>query len=351
LTDGGTIIDPKTGKQPQFIMGFPFPDISADDPQAATKIVWNYFYNNWFSNGDSHNQPELVMLGRTGKERGVRTDVRIITFQGVPDARDRPNPENVFSQSLARVTHPADMEGMVNLSWRYRDPDQRDSLWTYVPKLRRVRQISPLNRSDGFMGSDMSMDDGGFFDGKPEDFTFHLLGRKDLLVLIDPYGVRGVGKLIPVEGGGWRHVWEDVPRAGVDDPDWGGLAWAPVSAHLGLRSAWVVEARPKDPNYLYGRIVLRFDTETFRGSWVSKYDRGGMLLMSYQVAQGAYTSPDGGKTYLPGGGITVQTSENFLYSRATAIMFPRADRRRAADFRVPLEPTLFNADSLMRYGK
>ena len=30
--------------------------------------------------------------------------------------------------------------------------------------------VSPANRSDGFLGSDMSQDDGPFFDGKPEDF-------------------------------------------------------------------------------------------------------------------------------------------------------------------------------------
>ncbi len=351
LTEEGSIVDAKTGKQPQFILGFPFPDVSPDDPQAPTKMVWNYFYNHYFNNGDAHIQPELVMFNRTGMERAVRTDVKIIAYDGNPGARDRPNPSNLFTQSLARVTHPADMDGIVSLSWRYRDADKHDSLWTYVPGLRRVRQVSPLNRSDGFMGSDMSMDDGSFFDGKPEDFDFQLLGREDQLILVDPYGLRGEGNLVPVKGGGWRKVWKDVPRLGADAPDWRGVPWAPVSAVLGLRPVWVVEAKPKNPDYLYGRILLRFDVDSFHGTWASKYDRAGMLLMSYQVASGAYTTPDGGKTYLPGGGIAVQTAENFLFDRATATLFPAHDPRNAADFRIPLSPQLFSVDALMRLGK
>jgi hypothetical protein len=351
LTDKGSIVDAKTGKQPRYIMGFPFPDVTADDPQAATKMVWNYFYNNWYTNGDSHFLTELLMLNRGGIERSVRTDVKILTYDGNPEARERPNPHNLLQQILARVVFPADLQGIVNLTWRYRDPGKRDSLWTYVPGLRRVRPLNPLNRSDGFMGSDMSLDDGAFFDGKPEDFTFRLLGKEDQLVIIDPFGVRGETETITLEGGGWRKVWKDVPRIGADDPTWRGLPWAPVSAVLGHRPVWVVEVKPRDPNYLYGRLLLRFDAETFHGTWASKYDRAGGLLMSYQVSSGAYFSPDDGRTFISGGGLVVQTAENFLYDRATVSIFPRRNFKNPSDFRVPHRPNLFSTDALTRLGK
>ncbi|NJR44255.1 hypothetical protein HC761_02160 [bacterium] len=45
-----------------------------------------------------------------------------------------------------------------------------------MPALRRVRAVSPANRSDGFLGSDMSQDDGPFFDGKPT-FDFNVSER------------------------------------------------------------------------------------------------------------------------------------------------------------------------------
>ena len=81
-----------------------------------------------------------------------------------------PNPNNFLMQFIAAATSPADLYGTTALTWRYRDSDKRDSNWVYVPALRRVRAVSPANRSDGFLGSDMSQDDGPFFDGKPEDF-------------------------------------------------------------------------------------------------------------------------------------------------------------------------------------
>jgi len=32
-----------TGKQPHYILGFPFPIIDPADPKAGTKVVWSFF--------------------------------------------------------------------------------------------------------------------------------------------------------------------------------------------------------------------------------------------------------------------------------------------------------------------
>ena len=350
LSPLGSIIDRNTGKQPGFIFGLPFPDIDPADAQAGTKVVWNYFYTFWY-NGNQHFLTELVMLGRTGVERRIVTDVQTLMYDGDPWARDRANPSNLLLQQFARVMSPADLEGTTSLTWRFRDPDKHDALWSYVPGLRRARQVSALNRSDGFLGSDLSLDDGGFFDGKPEDFTFRLLERRDQFVLMDPFSIRGEGEMMPVRGGGWRMVWKDVWRIGADDPDWRGLPWAPVSAVLVRRPLWIVEAVPKDPNYLYGRIILRFDAERYLGSFTSKYDRAGTLLMSYQAATGAYYPANGGMPYLSAGGIAVRTAENFLYNRATVVLFPPRNPNNPADYRIPLSPVQFTSDALVRGGK
>ena len=84
--------------------------------------------------------------------------------------REANDDRGLLSQTFAEVLSPADVKGILSLSWRYHDPRARDSVWTYVPTLRRTRQVSPANRSDGFLGSDLSQDDGPYFDGKvPED--------------------------------------------------------------------------------------------------------------------------------------------------------------------------------------
>ena len=348
LATDGSIRD-ATGQQPAFILGLPFPDIDPADPQAAAEIVWNNFYAASYR-GDSHFLTELVMLGRRGVERRIVTDVVMRNYDATPEARDRPNPQNLLSQQIATVLSPADMNGTISLTWRYRDPGRPDSVWTYVPGLRRPRQVSPLNRSDGFLGSDLSQDDGPFFDAKREDFTYRLLGRQDQLVLFDPYSVRGEAELVPAPGGGWRTVWKAVPRIGADDPAWRGLPWAPVSAVLTRRPMWLVEAVPRDTHYLYGRIVLRIDAETYLGSWTSKFDRAGVLVAAYQVCNGSYYSPDG-KIWISTGGIAIQTAESILYKRATAVLFPPRNPGNPADWRVPTDADGFSPDVLTRLGR
>jgi len=349
LSDTGSLVEATSGRQPAFVLGLPFPEIDAADPQAGAKIVWNHFYAIWYR-GDYHFLTEIVMTGRRGVERRILTDVQQRMYDGTPEARERANPANLLLQTIATVVSPADLAGTVSLTWRYRDPTQRDALWTYIPGLRRARQVSPLNRSDGFLGSDVCMDDGPFFDGKAEDFSYRLLERRDQLVLVDPFSVRGEAELIPVPGGGWRTVWKPVPRIGADDPAWRGAPWAPVSAALARRPVWVVEVKPRDPNYLFGKIVLRIDTETFAGAWVSKYDRAGRLMISYQVSLGSwYPMPDG--TWIASGGIPVQTAENVVLRRATALLFPPRNPQNPADYRIATDPALFTPDVLVRMGK
>lgn len=350
LSPAGSILDAASQEPPRYILGLPFPEIDPQDPQAGTKVVWNFFYSTWY-NGNNHFLSEVVMLSRSGVERRILTDVQMAMYDAAPEARGVSNPNNLLMQTLARVVAPADLNGTVSLTWRFRDGETHDSLWTYVPGLRKPRRVSALNRSDGFLGSDISLDDGPFFDGKPEDFEFRLVEQRDQFALVDPFSVRGEGEIVPVAGGGWRIVWKDAPRIGADAADWGGLPWAPISVVLVRRPMWIVEATPRDPNYLYGRIVLRFDRETYQGSFASKYDRAGALLICYQASTGAYYTGDGGRSYLPAGGTTVRTAENFLYRRATTVLFPPRNRDNPADYRVPLPPALFNTDALVRFGK
>jgi hypothetical protein len=129
LSPAGSIIEQRTGKQPPFIFGFPFPDIDPQDPQAGTKIVWNFFYSIWY-NGNNHFLTELVMLSPRGVDRRLVTDVYTLMYDGAPEARTRDNPNNLLLQVLARVVSPSDLNGTISLTWRFRDPDKHDSLWT-----------------------------------------------------------------------------------------------------------------------------------------------------------------------------------------------------------------------------
>ncbi len=61
LDEDGTIVDPKTGKRPDHIYGFPFPKIDPNDPKAAAKIAWNFHT----ASSSSFTRWSLITFGRS----------------------------------------------------------------------------------------------------------------------------------------------------------------------------------------------------------------------------------------------------------------------------------------------
>ncbi len=70
----GQIIEKSTGKQQEYIIGFPFPTIDPNDPKAASKILWNFFYRTWYF-GSSINESQVNWISATKLQR--RTDVQV----------------------------------------------------------------------------------------------------------------------------------------------------------------------------------------------------------------------------------------------------------------------------------
>lgn len=349
----GTVIDKSTGKQPPFVYGIPFPQVDPKDPNAGIKVLWNFEYSYW-AEGNSHNVVLLNWVSPGRVDRESTQDVHFLFYDGQgPDYR-LPNPNNFSGQFIATATTPADLNGTAALTWRYRDSEKRDSNWAYVPALRRVRAVSPANRSDGFLGSDMSQDDGPFFDGKPEDFTWKLVGETEMLRLVDPKSFEGKATQVWLPQGGWRSVWPDQPNIGYQDPNWKGVGWAPLSAALARRPCWILEAVPKDKYYLYGKIQLYIDKETYQGAWNRKFGWTGELLNTLQVT--AYqrqelTRPDGKKEWLWASNFAFQCAENIKMNRATASgLLPRG-KDIPNDRRVHYDPGFFDSATLQRFGK
>jgi hypothetical protein len=44
LGEHGEVAEKATGKQPAFVLGYPFPAIDPKDPNAGAEIVWNHLY-------------------------------------------------------------------------------------------------------------------------------------------------------------------------------------------------------------------------------------------------------------------------------------------------------------------
>jgi len=353
LNSSGTIVEKTTGQQPAYIYGLPFPDISPKDPGAGLMVLWNFLYQYW-NEGSSHNLTLLNWVSPTRVERESIQDVYFLYYDGQAPSYRLPNPNNYSMQYVSVATSPADLHGTASLSWRYRDSSKRDSNWAYVPALRRVRAISPANRSDGFLGSDMSQDDGPFFDGKPEDFTWTMVGESEMLRVVDPRSFSGDTHQHWMAKGGWRSVWPNNPVVGYQDPTWKGVAWAPVPAGLARRPCWVIEAVPKDKYYLFGKIQLYIDKETYQGAWSRKFGWTGELLNTLQVT--AYQKqtlqrPDGTKEWVWASSFSFQCAENIKMNRATVGGMTIKGNDVPNDRRVTYDPSFFDFNTLQRFGK
>ena len=134
----GTILD-KTGKQPAYVIGHPFPKIDDKDPAAAVKILWNHFYRTWYF-GNLLAESQINWLSPTSLERRADVHVSFAYYDGIPqDEMPAANPDNFLYRNLSLVVGPADLNGTAALTWRYRDAEKRDQTWAYVPALRASR--------------------------------------------------------------------------------------------------------------------------------------------------------------------------------------------------------------------
>jgi hypothetical protein len=348
LNDEGSIIERANGEAPEYVYAWPFPVIEPSDPRAGEKIVWNYFYTLYYG-GNGHYRADLQWLSRNGLERSIAVDAYVKHYDGQHPRFREPGESELLTQMLSEVRSPADISGLTSLSWRYRDADKRDSIWVYVPAMRRVRQVSPANRSDGFLGSDLTQDDGAYFDGKVEDFRWKLVGEREMLVLFDRASMDEQPQLQRLPSGGWRMVVPDRPRLGFQLPDWKGAPWCPIGEVLVRRPQWIVEAVPKDQYYLYGKLVFRFDKDVYLGSYSSKYDWQGNLVASFAAIRTNIVKVAPGELW-GWAGSAVATALNWKHDRATTAGIAIGEST-PADSRLPLESSLFSLQRLHALGR
>lgn len=136
---------------------------------------------------------------------------------------------------------PADVKGTSFMNWSY-DDDRDDDQWIYLPALKRTKRISSSSKGDYFMGSDFTYDDLG--DRHP-DQDMHTLLREET-----------------VDG----------------------------------KECYVVESKPKDPDYMYSRTITWVMKDNFIGLKREFYDEDGDLLKNLSINE--YDKIDGYWTIL-----------------------------------------------------
>ena len=270
----GMLVDVKTGKLPEFIDGMPFPEINMEDPNAGPKIMYNKHYYS-YAVGPIQVPFQVSWVGRkTGFEREIIMDYWTYILDGYPPAREESNPENVEMHSLIIALAPYDIKGTNILLWRYRN-DRLDSTFAYVPAIRRVRRMSPANRSDSFLGSDFCVDDAWGYGGKINTFNWKLIGKKDQLVPFivgDPYKLTKndtEGEL--ASDSGTRTI-----DYGYKTEGWQGAPWWPTSGIIYVnRPTYILECSAKDKYYNYGPQQMWVDAALYTPTFKVISDRSG----------------------------------------------------------------------------
>lgn len=166
-----------------------------------------------------------------------------------------------------------------------------------------------------------------------------------------------MSKLIPEAGTGWRLITTDIPLLPPQLDDWQRkdgenlVAWAPIAYTLVPRPVWIVEATPKNPYYLYGKQVMYFDKDTFRGYWKNKYDWKGNALANWAAPAMPITETktfDGKPFYLrTGAGGNAAFAVNYKQDRATVTGMPVLP----TEYHIQIDDKIFEVDRVSRMGK
>jgi hypothetical protein len=289
------IVEADTGEMAKLIIGFPFPKVDPEDPKAAIKIIYNKQYVTYLLGFKKFTTIVQWLGGGTGLERELEVFFRDAYLTGFPGAADYKNPKDIERYSLISVRKPYDLAGTAQMLWRYLSA-KADVNFAYLPAIRRVRRMTPANRSDGFVGSDFSVDDILAYDGKIPDFEWKLVGKKEALV---PYASPEPVRVEITEKGEWEMARNHPSLTyGHEDEAWGGSPWCPLNSIYIRRPVYVLEAKAKDPYYNYGIQYIWVTADTWGPAYKMVHDRSGKFWKYMSVTTSGFQSDDGSVKFL-----------------------------------------------------
>ncbi|MGE0336220.1 MAG: DUF1329 domain-containing protein [Gammaproteobacteria bacterium] len=224
--------------------GFPFPEISADDPKAGQKVIWNML---WRPGQHDFDMPMVTWLRSEGGKLDRQLEyISVAATYARGDKCLVPGYEEVKSKRVMEFRSPRDMAGAKDMLISYLDHDREDSGWLYLPAQRKPRRTLASERTSELMGMDMIREDLDGFGGKVHENNWKYLGTRQVLATIN---VR-------------------------DNPEIGGPhLWVPNKARWEVRNAHVVLIEPKASSHPYSHRVVFIDAENYWTLWMLAFDR------------------------------------------------------------------------------
>lgn len=247
-----------------YVAGVPFPHVTASDPDAAIKIIFNFENRQMFDDVDGRNFG--CITGRIHENEGVEVErnyrighFRRLYYVGrlLLDPKPTwPTPDGIrLRETLSPINEPFDFKGAGFSYSRYLDPARQDDSWLYYPQTKRVRRLSTAQRSEGVFGQDVDLDSYAGFAGNPAWFDWQLLGKKTLLASF--HAMHEPAKWLPKPA---DFMFDD--------------AWEP-------RETYILAARSRLPGYNFSLRVIYVDAESWHVPYTEVYDNDGQLWRAY----------------------------------------------------------------------
>jgi hypothetical protein len=254
-----------------YVAGQPFPLLDPNDPDIATKIMWNNTfrpistddYDLRFFDCDSvywgRDKPfreiaEFEVGHYAGYNLVGRTEV-----EPLPVDPDFKISNRFYVNGLYPVLAPAEARGVGLIKYRYADPNRGDDQWTYLPTSRRLRRLNESIMDTAAGAQAYHPNDYEGFSGKNENYNWKFLGEKTMLACIDTDAVPD--RRCPTDGG----------ASHCPDP-------------FQMRQLYIIEGTPRQDRFtgsLYSKDLLYIDAEADFVMYHDQFDRKGELFINY----------------------------------------------------------------------
>ncbi|MGO9606846.1 MAG: DUF1329 domain-containing protein [Candidatus Binataceae bacterium] len=274
------------GTLQNYVAGQPFPLLDPNDPQTATKIMWDFSFRPLYSDDLDLRDAEVANYAKDAKGEPLDfmtvghfafyNNIGRIEVPPIPTDPDAAASGIRYRFGFYPLLEPSMLRGFGLIRFRHIDPKEEDNTWTFQPGTRRVRRQSTSILSDaigmlagfGSHGAASSgygsaggsayasvIDPDSYFGfaAKIEDYDYKFLGEKDMLACAHAKNSPSVA--CPYDGG--RTIcpenWE-------------------------MRHLYVVEANAKPGNNtVIPKRILYIDSEGWFITASDQYDREGAL--------------------------------------------------------------------------
>jgi hypothetical protein len=196
-----------------YVAGLPFPLVDVTDPDAATKIMWNYEFRPLHTD-----DLDLRGVEAVSHRAGSPNEIEHFTFGhlgfynsvGRTEVAPTPIDPDVMETGIAShfgafpILEPAEMRGAGIVSQRYAIPGFEDAVWEYSAETRRLRRLPVSELSDAFgvdsrdgvgpgyggatgattYASTWDPDSAFGFSARIQDYTYRLLGERPMLASV-----------------------------------------------------------------------------------------------------------------------------------------------------------------------